>query len=82
MGTSDFRIPLAVGKPGEDDYTLAVMTDEGGVGDSAFEQFVHRPVVLGLRGWQVQHVDAATWASRRSDVLEAICGVFGVPVPG
>lgn len=81
MGTSDFRIPLAVGRPGEDAYGLAVMTDEGGVGDSAFEQFVHRPAVLRLRGWQVLHVDAATWGARRSDVLESICAVFGVPVP-
>lgn len=81
MGTSDFRIPLAVGRPGEQEYALAVMTDEGGVGDSAFEQFVHRPAVLRLRGWQVLHVDAATWAARRSDVLESICGVFEVPVP-
>ena len=81
MGTSDFRIPLAVGRPDEDAYVLAVMTDEGGVGDSAFEQYVHRPAVLGLRGWKVLHVDAATWASRPSDVLGAICGTFGVPVP-
>ena len=81
MGTSDFRIPLAVGRPGEDAYALAVMTDEGGVGDSAFEQFVHRPAVLRLRGWQVLHVDAATWGARRSDVLESICTVFSVPVP-
>ena len=78
MGTSDFRIPLAVGRPGEDAYALAVMTDEGGVGDSAFEQFVHRPAVLRLRGWQVLHVDAATWGARRSDVLESICASFGV----
>ncbi|MGH1341731.1 MAG: AAA domain-containing protein [Nannocystales bacterium] len=82
MGTSDFRIPLAVGKSGEEAYTLAVMTDEGAVGASAFEQFVHRPAVLRLRGWTVLHVDAATWASRRSDVLESICTTLGVPVPG
>lgn len=82
MGTSDFRIPLAVGKAGEDSYAVAVMTDEGSVGDSAFEQFVHRPAVLRLRGWTVLHVDAATWATRRSDVLESICGPLGVPVPG
>jgi len=78
MGTSDFRIPLAVARPGEDAYALAVMTDEGAVGDSAFEQFVHRPAVLRLRGWNVLHVDAAAWATRRSDVLEAICGSLGV----
>ncbi len=83
MGTSDFRIPLAVGRAEAADgaYALAVMTDEGGVGASAFDQFVHRPAVLRLRGWDVLHVDAATWAERRSDVLAQICGSVGVDVP-
>ncbi|MEM6295393.1 MAG: AAA domain-containing protein, partial [Myxococcota bacterium] len=80
MGTSDFRIPLAVGRADAEDgtYELAVMTDEGFGGSSAFEQFVHRPAVLRMRGWTVLHVDAATWAQRRSDVLDEIGAVFGV----
>lgn len=71
LGSSLFRIPLAIGRAGEDGYRLAVLTDEGSTA-SAFERYVHRPTVLGLRGWDVMHVSAATWARRRADVVGEI----------
>lgn len=72
LGSSSFRIPLAIGRKGEPGFRLAVLADEGIVPTSAFERHVHRPNVLALRGWKVMHVTSTTWARRRSDVLEEI----------
>lgn len=80
LGSSRFRIPLAVAGPGASDgaYSLAVLTDEGDAGMSALDQFVHRPLVLRLRGWEVMHVDAASWHRRRSEILDRIAERVGV----
>lgn len=80
LGSSRFRIPLAVAGPDASDgtYSLAVLTDEGDAGSSALDQFVHRPLVLGLRGWDVMHVDAASWHRRRSEILDRIAERVGV----
>ena len=80
LGSSQFRIPLAVAGSGADDgaYSLAILTDEGGTGTSALDQFVHRPLVLGLRGWDVMHVDAASWHRRRVEILDRIAERVGL----
>lgn len=72
MGSSRFRIPLAIGREGTGDLALAVLTDEGEGGVDPFERFVHRPAVLRMRGWDVMHVTATTWARRKADVLAEI----------
>ncbi|MEM7158083.1 MAG: AAA domain-containing protein [Myxococcota bacterium] len=73
LGRSDFRVPLAVGHPEDPEgFRVAVMCDEGERALSVFEQHVHQPAVLALRGWSVVPVDPAQWARRRSDVLDAI----------
>ncbi|MEM6994320.1 MAG: AAA domain-containing protein, partial [Myxococcota bacterium] len=79
IGSSHFQIPLAVAKPGAEDgrFALAILTDEGGRGVSAFDQYVHQPLVLGLRGWDVMHVDAAAWSRRRAEVLDHIVARVG-----
>ncbi len=71
LGSSHFRIPLAIGRADEPGLRLAVLTEEGS-GASAFERHVHRPNALELRGWDVMHVDIATWSRRRRDVLAEI----------
>ncbi len=72
LGTSGFRVPLALGPAGAPHFRLAVLTDEGSDDASVFERHIHRPAILGLRGWDVMRVTAATWARRRSDVLDEI----------
>jgi hypothetical protein len=49
LGSSHFRIPLAVDRADEDGFRLAVLTDEGSH-ITAFERYVHHPTVLKLRG--------------------------------
>ena len=73
LGSSGFRVPLAVGS--KDDprrFVVAVMCDEGEPERSAFELHVHRPAVLAMRGWRVLDVTAADWARRPADVLASI----------
>ena len=72
LGASEFRIPLAIGAADTPDFALAVLTDEGADAADAFERHLHRPAVLRLRGWDVMHVDAATWSRRRADVVAEI----------
>jgi len=79
LGVSSFRIPLAVGRVDEVDFRLAVLTDEGEHAVSPFERYVHQSNVLGLRGWDLLHVTAATWLRRRSEVLAEIHRRVGVP---
>ncbi len=83
IGSSLFQIPLAVAKPGAADgqYALAIMTDEGGRGVSAFDQYVHQPLVLKLRGWDVMHIDAAAWSRRRGELLDQIAARLGPAEP-
>jgi len=73
LGSSDFRIPLAVGHPDDPQrFVVAVICDEAEDELSVFEQHVHRPAVLELRGWQLVALTSADWARRPSDVLAEI----------
>lgn len=73
VGESEFRIPVAVLDPTDPTrYALALLLDETGASDSAFEVHVHRPAVLAQRGWRVLVVTAATWKRRASEVVEEI----------
>lgn len=72
VGTSGFRIPLCVGRAGESRFRVAVLTNEGTGGEGVLERHVHWPAVLELRGWQVLHVSAATWARRPAEVVQEI----------
>lgn len=73
VGTSGFRIPIAVHQPEDPTrFALAVLTDEGREDVGAFERHVHRPAVLRMRGWDVMYVTSATWRRRREHVLNEI----------
>ncbi len=82
LGNSEFRVPLAVGHPDDPQrFAVAVMCDEGEAEVSVFEQHVHRPAVLALRGWVLVGVTAADWARRPSDVLARIEAKVRAAVP-
>lgn len=73
VGTSDFRVPIALVDPLDPTrFTLAILVDETGGDASAYDTFVHRPNVLRDRGWQVLRVDAATWCRRPDQVIREI----------
>ena len=74
VGSSTFKVPLAVAaaEPADGPSRLAILTDEGDRGVSAFDQYVHQPLVLGLRGWTVLHVDAAAWGRRKDEIVARI----------
>jgi hypothetical protein len=77
VGTSSFRVPVAVVHPGDPArYCVAVLTDEGApdpaTAQAPLERFVHRPGVLRQRGFDVVRVTAAEWYARREGVLDAI----------
>lgn len=73
VGTSDFRIPIAVLDPRDPArFKLAILTDETGGEGGAYDCFVHRPAVLRARGWDVLQVDAATWCRRPEAVLREV----------
>lgn len=73
VGTSAFRIPLAVVDPQNPTrFRIAVMTDEGDALPSPFELHVHRPLVLTQRGFDVMRVTAVEWRMRQSAVVEDI----------
>jgi len=73
LGTSEFRIPLAMGQPGKSGhYGVAVLCDEGHQEHGAHERWVHVPGVLSARGWQHVRVTAREWHQNRALVLERL----------
>jgi hypothetical protein len=79
VGTSDFRIPLAVLDPQDPTrFKLAILIDEAGGDAGAYDCFVHRPAVLRARGWDVLPLDAATWCRRPDAVVAEIVDRMGV----
>jgi len=73
VGTSDFRIPIAVLDPQDPThFKLAILVDETGGDVGAYDCFVHRPAVLRARGWDVLQVDAATWCRRPEAVVREV----------
>lgn len=73
VGTSAFRVPLAVSAPGRNDrYTVAVLCDEGDEVMTAFERHVHRPDLLRARGWRALRVTAREWARDPQRVIQRI----------
>jgi hypothetical protein len=73
VGTSVFRVPLAVQARGDESrYSVAVLCDEGDELMGAFERHVHRPALLRARGWRVVRVTAREWARDANGVLRKI----------
>jgi hypothetical protein len=73
VGTSGFRIPVAVYLPEDPTrFALAILTDEGKDAADMYERHVHRPRTLRMRGWDVMYLTSATWHRRRDEVLAEI----------
>ncbi len=77
VGTSGFRVPLAIVDPQDPTtYRIAVLTDAGdgapGADVDVLEAHLHHPGVLEARGWQVIRVDSRTWHRDRGSVIDRI----------
>lgn len=73
IGSSDFRVDVAIANPNEHSlYALGIICDEGSDEFDAFEQHVHIPAVLSLRGWTLTRVNALDWGRQRDLVLKRI----------
>lgn len=73
VGTSDFRVPVAViDSKNPDRYRLAVICDDGADSGGAFDRFVHRPRALAARGWRVVRVSAREWWKSPTAALDRI----------
>lgn len=78
VGTSGFRVPLAIVDPRDPTtYRIAVLTDAGeperaGAEASVIEAHLHQPRVLEARGWRVIRVDSRSWHRDREAVLGRI----------
>ena len=62
VGTSEFRLPVAVVTDGNDHlYALAILCDEGDRSIDVYEDYVHVPNVLAHRGWRHLRVTSRQW---------------------
>ncbi|MBI5423084.1 MAG: DUF4011 domain-containing protein [Opitutae bacterium] len=71
LGSSGFRVDVAVeGKNGRA-YQLAILCDDGSYEDGAFRR-TQRAALLRRRGWRIVHVDSVEWMENRHAVLQRI----------
>jgi hypothetical protein len=62
VGTSEFRLPVAVVSDGNAHrYTLAILCEDGTGSVDVYEDYVHVPNVLAHRGWKHLRVTAREW---------------------
>lgn len=73
VGTSEFRLPVAIVHSGDAHrYALAVLCDEGGTLGDTYEDHVHVPNVLRHRGWRHLRVHSREWHRDREHVIGRI----------
>ncbi len=73
VGTSDFRVPLAVvDKTNPGRYVLGLLFDDDLRSDDVYERHVHVPNVLDSRGWKLLRISSREWDMRRDEVLREI----------
>jgi RecA/RadA recombinase len=78
VGTSGFRVPLALRDPAmEKSWRVAVLTEEGHEPGDVDEAHRHAPGVLRARGWQVERVDARTWHKDPAAVVARLVAALG-----
>lgn len=78
VGTSDFRVPLAVVDPATPQrYRLGILFDEAVPAESVFERHVHIPNVLASRGWKLLRISSREWDGNRAQVLAEIRAALG-----
>lgn len=78
VGTSDFRVPLAVVDAADPRrYQLGILFDEAVPAEAVFERHVHIPNVLASRGWKLMRISSREWDLNRAQVLEEIRAALG-----
>ncbi|MDR2689771.1 MAG: DUF4011 domain-containing protein [Azoarcus sp.] len=74
VGTSAFRVPLAIVDPAHPrHYQFGIMFDEVVPADGVFERHRHIPDVLAGRGWKLLYFSSREWDTDRERVLAEIC---------
>jgi hypothetical protein len=80
VGTSSFRVPVAVVAPGDPhSYALGILCDEGSQVESAHARHVHTPQVLSARGWKTLSISARDWHRDRDAELARITAALAAP---
>ena len=80
VGTSSFRVPVAVVAPGDPhSYALGILCDEGSQIESAHARHVHTPQVLAARGWKTLSISARDWHRDRDAELARITAALAAP---
>lgn len=81
VGTSHFRVPLAVIDPRDPGrYALALFCDEGDDGAETFDRHVQRPLALHARGWKVLRLHAREWQRKPEATLQRVLAALGPAV--
>lgn len=74
IGSSGFRIDLAIADPQNDTYILGILCDNSHLYESttARDRNIVQPSVLGGLGWKLYNVHAIDWLDNRDSVIERI----------
>lgn len=79
IGSSGFRIDLAITDPEDDTYLLGILCDNSQLFESttARDRNIVQPSVLGGLGWKLYNVHAMDWLDNRDSVIERIIAAAG-----
>lgn len=74
IGSSGFRIDLAIADPEDDTYILGILCDNSQLYENttARDRNIVQPSVLGGLGWKLYSVHAIDWLDNRDSVIERI----------
>jgi hypothetical protein len=74
VGQSAFRCDLAVRRPGDAAYRVAVLVDTPDriTGQPVAERVLSHPMVLRAAGWRVVHVLTKDWLTEPADVVASV----------
>ncbi|WP_035610602.1 AAA domain-containing protein [Haloferula sp. BvORR071] len=77
VGTSEFRLPVAVVSRGDHHrYALAILCEEGEKEADIYEDYVHVPNVLAHRGWRHLRITSRQWHRDPAGVIRRIRGML------
>jgi hypothetical protein len=73
VGTSEFRLPVAIVSDGNaHSYSLAILCEEGTGSVDVYEDYVHVPNVLAHRGWKHLRITAREWHQNPQAVINKV----------
>ena len=78
IGTSEFRLPVAIIHRGNDHtYSLAILCDDGSSMPDIYEDYVHVPNVLAHRNWSHLRITSREWHRNKAEILTRIAAALG-----